>query len=70
MTDPASHATPRPGDVLEVTAHRVGEHGRTGEILEIVEEDGHRRYRVRWEDGHVSLLIPGSDVAVRGGRGR
>ena len=54
----------RVGDELVVTGHAVGEAPRVGEILEIL--DGERpHYRVRWEDGHESVLAPSSDVTFK-----
>ena len=48
-----------------LTGHRVGEAGRTGEILEVIGESGQLHYRVRWEDGHESVFYPSSDAVVR-----
>ena len=56
---------PRNGDVVEITGHRVGEASRTGEILEVIGEPGQTHYRVRWEDGHESIVYPSSDTVVR-----
>lgn len=53
------------GDVLVIAGHRVGERERTGEILEVLGEEGHEHYRVRWEDGHESVFYPSSDAIVR-----
>jgi Domain of unknown function (DUF1918) len=50
------------GDRLVVRRHRVGEPDRTAEILEIKGDDGQPPYVVRWSDGHVSLMFPGSDA--------
>jgi len=55
----------RPGDLVEVVGHHVGDAPRTGEILEVLGDEDRRHFRVRWEDGHESLLYPGADVAVR-----
>ena len=55
----------RPGDVVEVFGHRVGDAARSGEILEVLGPEGHPHYRVRWEDGRISLLYPGADVLVK-----
>lgn len=52
------------GDHLTIKGHRVGESERTGEILEVREEDGETRYLVRWEDGHEAWLYPGPDAFV------
>ena len=53
------------GDAVEVSGRRVGDPGRTGEILEILGEDDHRHYRVRWEDGHETMLYPGEATTFR-----
>jgi hypothetical protein len=50
---------------ITVSAHRVGEHARTGEILEILGGPGHEHYRVRWEDGREAVVSPSSDAVVR-----
>ena len=54
-----------PGDLVVVDGHRVGEAGRTGEILEVLGEAGNVHFRVLWEDGHESVLYPSSDVIIR-----
>jgi len=56
---------PRPGDVVEIHGHRVGEPARTAEILEVLGAPGHQHFRVRWEDGHESIFYPSSDAIVR-----
>jgi uncharacterized protein DUF1918 len=61
---------PSPGDRVEIVGHRVGDAPRDGEILEVLGPDSHPHFRVRWEDGHVSLLFPGADVAVTRGSAR
>lgn len=53
------------GDVLVIAGHRVGDAERTGEILEVLGPQGHRHYRVRWDDGHESVFYPSSDAIVR-----
>jgi len=53
------------GDVIVVHGHRLGESSRSGEILEILGTAEHEHYRVRWEDGHESVFIPGSDAVIR-----
>jgi Ala-tRNA(Pro) deacylase len=56
---------PRSGDLVTVHGHRVGEVGRTGEIVEVLGEAGHLHYKVRWEDGHESVFYPGNDATIR-----
>jgi Domain of unknown function (DUF1918) len=53
------------GDIIVISGHRVGEHEQTGEILEVLGEPPHERYRVRWEDGRESLFYPGGDATIR-----
>jgi hypothetical protein len=61
----ASTQQTQPGDLIVVSGHRVGDHRRTGEILEVLGEAAHPHYRVRWEDGRVSLYYPSNDATVR-----
>jgi hypothetical protein len=53
------------GDLIVITGHRVGEAEQVGEILEVLGEHPHERYRVRWGDDHESIFYPGSDAAIR-----
>lgn len=53
------------GDRLVIAGHRVGEHERDAEILEVRGEDGAPPYLVRWDDGHVGLIHPGPDAVVQ-----
>jgi Domain of unknown function (DUF1918) len=52
------------GDRLVVKGHFNHETVRDGEILEVHGPDGEPPFTVRWEDGHVSLVIPGPDAHV------
>lgn len=70
MTTTKPKTLGQPGDLIEVTGHHQGEAPRLGEILDALGERGHEHYRVRWEDGHVSVYYPGSDATVRPARGR
>jgi hypothetical protein len=59
----------RPGDVLAITGHRVGEVERTGEILEVLGTSERRHFLIRWDDGHESIYYPGNDASIlRSGR--
>jgi hypothetical protein len=53
------------GDLIVITGHRVGEAEQVGEILEVLGESPHERYRVRWGDDHESIFFPGSDATIR-----
>jgi len=54
----------KPGDVVAVVGRHVGDRGRKGEIVEVLGDDLHPHYRVRWEDGHESILYPGEGVTI------
>lgn len=58
----------KPGDVIAIHGHHVGEAERTGEVLEVLGESGHEHFRVRWEDGRESIFYPSSDAVVRPAR--
>ncbi|MFG1928594.1 DUF1918 domain-containing protein [Cryptosporangium sp. NPDC048952] len=38
---------------------------REGEIVEVAGPDGQAPYRVRWDDGHESLMFPAPDARLR-----
>jgi Domain of unknown function (DUF1918) len=60
------HGEPaRPGDEIVVVGHAVGQAQRTAVIEEVLGDAGHERFRVRWEDGHESVLSPGDDAIVQ-----
>jgi hypothetical protein len=63
MKAPQTTSGARPGDQLDERA-RHGEPARRGEILEVLGEPGHERYRVRWKDGHESIVYPDDGVSV------
>jgi hypothetical protein len=48
-----------------IRGHHLGEPDRDGEILEVLGADGAPPYMVRWEDGHVAEVFPGSDASVQ-----
>ena len=62
----------RVGDEVTIESHRLQAAGRTGVIAEVLGSAGHEYYRVRWADGHESVLHPGPDAVlhVRGGQRR
>jgi len=55
----------RPGDLVVVEGHKVGESRRLGEILEVLGEPGHEHYRVRWGDGRETVYYPSSDATIK-----
>jgi Domain of unknown function (DUF1918) len=63
MTTKDRSADPRAGDWLEAR----GIHGgspRRGEIVEVLGSPGHQHYRVRWDDGHESIVYPADGVSI------
>jgi len=52
------------GDELVVDAPHLGEVGRKGEIVEVLDRGNVLHYRVHWDDGHESVYFPGSDSHV------
>jgi Domain of unknown function (DUF1918) len=46
------------GDELVVKGRHVGDHDRTGVIIEVRGEAGGPPYLVRWSDGHESSFYP------------
>ncbi len=52
----------RPGDVIVVEEHHLGEGRRACEILEVLGTGTSEHYRVRWDDGHESIYFPGNDA--------
>jgi len=52
------------GDRLHVHGRTVGKVDRIGEIVEVRGTDGGPPYLVRFDDGHESLVFPGSDTTV------
>ena len=56
----------RPGSLLIITGHHVGQPDRTGEVLEARGAGGTAPFLVRWDDtGHESLIFPGSDCQIK-----
>lgn len=53
------------GDELVVHGRIVGQHDRVARIVEVLGTDGGPPYRVRFEDGHETLVSPGPDTVVR-----
>lgn len=52
------------GDRIVVESERASQPSRAGVIEEVLHEDPSRvRVRVRWEDGHTSILTPSAGVA-------
>lgn len=48
------------GDRVIVESKRTGRSAREGEIVEVLGSGEAIHYRVRWDDGHESILLPGA----------
>ena len=53
---------PQAGDRIVVESEKLATPSRAGVIEEVLEEDP-ARVRVRWEDGHTSILTPSAGAA-------
>lgn len=58
------------GDAVSVGGRRLHGASRRGEIVEVLGEAGHERYRVRWEDGRESIFHPSPDAVLEPRRRR
>ncbi|ASU82913.1 DUF1918 domain-containing protein [Nocardiopsis gilva YIM 90087] len=56
------HATV--GDRVHIKGRVVGMKEHVGEIVEVRGAEGEPPYRVRFDDGHESLIFPGPDCIV------
>jgi hypothetical protein len=52
------------GDKIVVDTRHTGDRPRKGQIVAILAAGEAVHYRVRWADGHESVLFPGSDTRV------
>jgi hypothetical protein len=50
------------GDSIVLESERVGQAAHSGVIEEVLREQP-ARYRVRWEDGHESIVTPAAGAA-------
>lgn len=53
------------GDLLVVHGRVVGNSNRQVEIVQVLGPDGAPPYRVRAEDGHETIMMPGPDCIVQ-----
>jgi Domain of unknown function (DUF1918) len=65
---PTAAPQAKPGDIITVPGHHVGEPARAGIVTAVLGEPGHLRYEVRWHDGHTSIFAPGGDAIIRRAR--
>jgi len=52
------------GDRIIIHGRTVGALDRHGEILEVRGADGAPPYAVRFDDGHETLIFPGTDFTI------
>jgi hypothetical protein len=65
MSRPVQKYCAAVGDVISIDGRRVGDAGRTGQILEVLGEPGHEHFRVLWEDESETVFYPGSDAIIK-----
>jgi hypothetical protein len=53
-----------PGDCVLAEAESTERAPRRGVVEEVLRDDPHPRYRIRWNDGHESIYTP-ADGALR-----
>ena len=53
----------RSGDLIVIDSSHVGSPPREGEVLEVIHGEVSVSYRVRWADGHQTLIAPKSGTA-------
>lgn len=53
------------GDRLLVHGRTVGQEDRVAKIVEVMGKHGEPPYRVRFEDGHETVMSPGPDAVVQ-----
>ena len=51
------------GDRIEIESETVGTPAREGKIVEVIQGAVSVRYRVRWGDGHESVMTPSGGTA-------
>jgi hypothetical protein len=51
------------GDRIRIESERVGQQSRAGVVEEVLMQDP-PRLRIRWDDGHESIVAPASGAAM------
>ena len=57
-----------PGDHVLVEAKSTDRAARRGVVEEVLRDDSHPRYRIRWDDGHESIYTPTAGALKRAKR--
>lgn len=52
------------GDRIIIESRKVGGGRKSGEVVEVISGASGAHYRVRWDDGHESIMYPSSDATV------
>ena len=60
---PTGSMQARRGDHIVIDSPQVGSPPREGEVLTVIVGEVSVRYRVKWADGHETLISPGAGVA-------
>ena len=60
---PTGSMQARPGDRIVIDSAQVGSPPREGEVLTVIVGEVNVRYRVKWSDGHETLISPVAGVA-------
>ena len=55
--------TGKVGERIIVDSEKAGQAARAGAILEVIQASYGARYRVRWDDGHESVVQPTAGTA-------
>jgi hypothetical protein len=55
------------GDRILVESRKVGSGRKMGEVVEVIQGGGGPHYRIRWDDGHESIVYPSTDAFVVSG---
>jgi hypothetical protein len=55
------------GDHIVIETSALDTPRRRGEVLEVIGQGDKQHYRVRWQDGHESVYVPGPDARVEAG---
>ena len=54
----------KPGDQIVIDTTTLDALRRQGEVIEVIGQGEREHYRVRWLDGHESVVFPGPDARV------
>lgn len=58
------------GDHIIIESRKVGSGRKSGQVVEVMEGASGKHYRIRWDDGHESIVYPSTDAFVVGSASR